>query len=209
LVPAEDNQGLMAASDVLWAKSGTTTLEAAFMERPMVVFYRGDWISYLLFLFFKTVKYVAWPNLLAARMMVPELIQLDCRAAELVRYTRDWLDVPGARTATREELKRIKSYLAKGDFVANAATELIKTLGLKENASAALVASNESSDRSNPASTPKQPGQADEAQDGKHDETLDGQQNAKLAETKDQSLNGTVETRETTVENADRTTSFS
>ena len=128
VVPADDNQGLMAASDVLWTKSGTITLEAMFCERPMLVYYRADWLSFILFVLFKSVKYVAWPNLLAGRMLVPELIQLDCRAEQLVRYTRDWLDVPAARAEIRAELGRFKGYLHQGHFASNAADEVQKTL---------------------------------------------------------------------------------
>jgi lipid-A-disaccharide synthase len=120
----EDNATLMAASDLLWTKSGTTTLEAAMLQKPMLVFYRGDWLSFLLFLMFKRVKYVAWPNLLAGKRVVPELIQLDCRAEQLVRYTRDWLDVPGLRADVANELQAVKSYFQKGDFAANAARHL-------------------------------------------------------------------------------------
>jgi len=128
LVNREDNALLMAASDILWTKSGTITLEAAMQEKPMLVFYRGDWLSYCVFLIMKTVKYVAWPNLLAGKMLVPELIQLDCRAEQLVRYTRDWLDVPGARRDITEGLRAVKSFFEKGNFAANAAAELSKTL---------------------------------------------------------------------------------
>jgi lipid-A-disaccharide synthase len=127
-VTSDDNRALMSASDVLWTKSGTTTLEAAFMEKPMLVYYRADWVSFVLFVLFKTVKYISWPNLLAGKMLVPELIQLDCRAEQLVRYTRDLLDVPGARASIAEQLRNIKSYLRKGDFAANAAEHLQKVL---------------------------------------------------------------------------------
>jgi len=120
-INADDNRPFMAAADILWTKSGTTTLEAAFLERPMLIYYGGDYLSYLLFVLFKTVKFVGWPNILAGRMLVPELIQLDCRADQFVRYTRDLLDVPGARAQITALLKKIKSYLRKGDFASNAA----------------------------------------------------------------------------------------
>jgi lipid-A-disaccharide synthase len=123
-VNSDENRVLMASADVLWTKSGTTTLEAAFMERPMIVYYRGDWLSFVIFVLFKRIKYVAWPNILAGRMLVPELFQLDCRAEQLVRYTRDLLDVPAARDSISKQLRDIKSYLSKGDFAANAAEHL-------------------------------------------------------------------------------------
>jgi lipid-A-disaccharide synthase len=128
LVNSEDNVGLMSASDIVWAKSGTTTLEAAMLSKPMLVYYRADWVSFFIVLLLKRVKYFSLPNLLAGKMLVPELIQLDCRAEQLVRYTRDWLDVPAARADISRQLGTIKSYLRQGDFAANAAAELEKVL---------------------------------------------------------------------------------
>ena len=128
LVPASENYPLMDAADLIWAKSGTTSLEAALMEKSMLVFYRADWLSFVMFLLFKQVKYVAWPNLFAGEMLVPELIQLDCRAEKFVQYTLDWLDVPGIRADISSRLKQIKEKLGKGDFAANAALEVQKTL---------------------------------------------------------------------------------
>ena len=63
----------MQAADILWAKSGTTTLEAALFGKPMLIYYRGNWISFLLFLLFKRVRKVGWPNILAGKGVVPEL----------------------------------------------------------------------------------------------------------------------------------------
>jgi lipid-A-disaccharide synthase len=128
IIPNDDNYNMMAASTLVWAKSGTTTLEVGLMEKPMLVFYRADWISFVIFLLFKRVKWVAWPNLLAGEMLVPELIQLDCRAEQLVRYTGDWLDVPGLRHEIADKLRLIKKQLGKGDFAANAALEVQNTL---------------------------------------------------------------------------------
>lgn len=129
LLPAGENLSLMSVSDILWTKSGTTTLEAALFGKPMLIFYRGNWISYWLVLLFKRVKRVGWPNLLAGKPVVPELIQLDCRAEQLVRYTRDWLDVPAARQEISESLKQVKGRLGQGDFAENTAYEVLSTLG--------------------------------------------------------------------------------
>lgn len=128
LIPPGEGRDLMYASDLIWAKSGTTTLEAALMGKPMLIFYRGNWLSYFLFLIFKRVQCVGWPNLLAGHQLVPELIQLDCRPEKLVRYTRDWLDVPGFLAQVSAELRAVRSRLGQGDFAANAAAEILKVL---------------------------------------------------------------------------------
>ena len=131
-ISPDENDNLMHHSTLLWTKSGTTTLEAALLGKPMVIFYRGDFISYLILLCFKIVKFVGWPNLLNGEGIVPELIQLDCRAEQLVRYTRDWLDVPGLRAETTARLKVLRSHLGEGDFTDNAADEVLTILGLNK-----------------------------------------------------------------------------
>lgn len=128
LLPVGESHALMQAADILWAKSGTTTLEAALFGKPMLIFYRGNWLSYLLFLLFKRVHKVGWPNLLAGKEVVPELLQLDCRAEQFVRYTCDWLDVPSVQAEIGQELKSVRQRLGDGDFAQNAAQEILQTL---------------------------------------------------------------------------------
>jgi lipid-A-disaccharide synthase len=94
-------QQVMAASDVVLLASGTATLEATLVKRPMVVAYRlGALTSFLL----KTLKlfkapFFAQPNLLAGRQVVPEYFNDEVRAevlgpavlAQLERADRDQL----------------------------------------------------------------------------------------------------------------------
>jgi lipid-A-disaccharide synthase len=127
-ISSEHNEELMTHSDILWAKSGTTTLEATLIGTPMLIFYRGSWITFFFVMIFKIIKYVGWPNLLHGEGIVPELIQLDCRAEQLVKYTCDWLDVPALRKEISSELKVLKSHLGDGDFTDNAAREILSIL---------------------------------------------------------------------------------
>ncbi|MBY0549232.1 MAG: lipid-A-disaccharide synthase [Candidatus Obscuribacterales bacterium] len=129
-ISSEFNEELMTHSQLLWTKSGTTTLEATLIGTPMLIFYRANWISFVIFLMFKTVKNVGWPNLLAGEELVPELIQLDCRADKLVRYTLDWMDVPALRQELSGRLRELRSHLGEGEFTDNAATEILDVLGL-------------------------------------------------------------------------------
>lgn len=132
LIKPEDSYQLMSAADLVWAKSGTTTLEVTLLGRPMLLFYHADWLSYLIFLMFKTVKYVGWPNLLAGFALIPELIQLDCQPRELVRYTLDWLDVPAALADKSKALQSLGSHLGIKDFAPTAAREVAQILWTKQ-----------------------------------------------------------------------------
>ena len=66
---------VMAASDMLLVKSGTATLEAMLLRRPMVVSYRMGSVGAAIFRAMSTTKYVALPNILAGHELVPELLQ--------------------------------------------------------------------------------------------------------------------------------------
>jgi lipid-A-disaccharide synthase len=88
-----DTYNLLAASDVVAVTSGTSTVECALLERPMVVVYRMSPISYAIARRLVKVPYIAMPNLLLGERVIPELIQGslsgESLAAELERYLDD------------------------------------------------------------------------------------------------------------------------
>ncbi len=70
-------QMVMAASDQLLVTSGTATLEAALMQRPMILAMKVHPISYWIMKRLATTEWIGLPNILAKRLIVPELIQTD------------------------------------------------------------------------------------------------------------------------------------
>jgi lipid-A-disaccharide synthase len=126
--PPSRNHELMKACDIAWAKSGTTTLEVTLFGKPMLIYYRGPWISYMLICLLKIIKRVGWPNLLAGYDLIPELLQLDCRADQLVRYTCDLLDVPGLRQEISEKLLSLRIQLGERDYVSTGADEILNAI---------------------------------------------------------------------------------
>ncbi len=68
-------QLVMEASHYLIVTSGTATLEAALMKRPMIIAIKVHWLSYWLMKRMSTTQWVGLPNILAKKSLVPELIQ--------------------------------------------------------------------------------------------------------------------------------------
>ena len=67
----------LTACDAALVKSGTSTLEAMLLHRPMVVSYRLGELTYQLVSRLLRTPYVALPNILAGQELVPELLQHD------------------------------------------------------------------------------------------------------------------------------------
>ncbi len=98
-VVSEASHLALAASDVVLTASGTATLEAALLGRPMAVAYRMHPVSYRILRRMLRVPHVALPNLLAGRAIVPEFLQDDVRPAALVAALRPLFDGPNAELA--------------------------------------------------------------------------------------------------------------
>ncbi|MBV1906071.1 MAG: lipid-A-disaccharide synthase [Pseudomonadales bacterium] len=73
----------LAACDVALVKSGTSSLEAMMLGKPMVVSYKLGRLTYNVVKKLKYGDYVALPNILAGRLIVPELLQDDARPETL------------------------------------------------------------------------------------------------------------------------------
>ena len=106
------SQQAMAASDIIMLASGTATLEAMLLERPMVVIYQLNQLTYQIAKRLVKVPYVALPNILAAKAIVPELIQEQangeniCRTVTKLLQPRAYAEQLQALVDTKRALQR-------------------------------------------------------------------------------------------------------
>lgn len=75
----------MAAADVVLVASGTATLEAALLMRPMVITYKMSPGSYRIMKRKGYLPYVGLPNILAGQFVVPEILQDDATPENLAQ----------------------------------------------------------------------------------------------------------------------------
>lgn len=91
--------------------SGTATVEAAMMRIPFVMVYRVSPLTYLLGKPRVKVPRFAMVNLIAGEQIVPELVQHDFTAANVVARLQEILPEGAARNRTLEGLTQVKARL--------------------------------------------------------------------------------------------------
>jgi lipid-A-disaccharide synthase len=82
----------MTAADAVLVASGTATLEAALLKRPMVITYKMPQLSWQLMHRRGYLPYVGLPNILAGRFVVPELLQHEATPQNLSQALLNLLD---------------------------------------------------------------------------------------------------------------------
>jgi lipid-A-disaccharide synthase len=92
--------------------SGTATVEAALIGNPFVVVYRVSALTYAIAKRVVKVPHVAMANLIAGKEVVPELIQHDFTAANIVQQLEPLLPDGVARESMMKELGTIRDALS-------------------------------------------------------------------------------------------------
>ena len=93
--------------------SGTATVEAALVGNPFVVVYRVSPLTYAIAKQMVKVPHVAMANLIAGKRVVPELIQSDFKADNIVQEIERLLPDGTPRQSMMKELARIRGLLGK------------------------------------------------------------------------------------------------
>jgi lipid-A-disaccharide synthase len=119
-----NSHDVMAAADAVLLTSGTTALEAMLLKKPMVVAYRMGKGSY--WLLSKLVKspFIALPNLIAGRALVPEFLQDDATIENLKTAVLAQLTDSGVRHNLIAEFSRLH-----GELRCNASARAAEALG--------------------------------------------------------------------------------
>ena len=116
-------QEAMAAADCVLVASGTATLEAALLKRPMVITYRVPKLTALIMRAQRYLPYVGLPNILAGRFIVPELLQEQATPDNLAHAVKHWLEDKPAREALHEAFQSM--HLSLRQNTAQRATDAI------------------------------------------------------------------------------------
>ncbi|EXS33847.1 lipid-A-disaccharide synthase [Acinetobacter sp. 826659] len=103
---------VMNASDVIALASGTATLEAMLMHRPMVTFYKLHWLTYLIAKFLVKIPYYSLPNIIAGKKVIEELIQADATPENLAAEIEKLMNVETAQIQVMQHLTMHKQLIS-------------------------------------------------------------------------------------------------
>lgn len=124
---------VMAAADVILLASGTASLEAMLVKRPTVVAYKMSPLTYAIAKRIIKVPYIALPNLLAGKCLMPEFIQSEVKAEKMGKTLLYYLNNPEAAADLMPDFTKIHCLLKRnaGEMAAGAIEKLINNHTLK------------------------------------------------------------------------------
>ncbi|SFI72056.1 lipid-A-disaccharide synthase [Stutzerimonas stutzeri] len=126
LLDGRSHEALAACNAVLIA-SGTATLEALLFKRPMVVAYSVAPMTYRILRRLVKSPYVALPNLLAQRLLVPELLQDAATPEALAQSLSPLLDDGDVQTEGFDSIHRT----LRCDASSQAADAVLRLVGVR------------------------------------------------------------------------------
>ena len=109
---------ILSSSNIVIAASGTASLQIALHKKPMIIIYRGSWISYFVWKMIRLIPHVSLPNILLNEDIVPEMLQhratptlLSKKACEIIKDKRYLKKIESKFYKLHKDLKKNTSSL--------------------------------------------------------------------------------------------------
>lgn len=113
-IDAESKIGrmVMDASDIVALASGTATLEAMLLHRPMVTFYKLNSLTYWIAKLLVKIPYYSLPNIIAGKKVIQELIQNDATPENLAHEIELLMNIENSKIQSMQLLTMHKQLLS-------------------------------------------------------------------------------------------------
>lgn len=103
---------VMNAADIVALASGTATLEAMLLHRPMVTFYKLNWLTYHVVKLLIKIPYYSLPNIIAGKKVIQELIQADATPEKLAHEIEALMNIENAKIQAMQHLTMHKQLIS-------------------------------------------------------------------------------------------------
>ena len=125
-----NNYDLFSVADLALATSGTVTLEAALCGLGSVIVYKTNPVTYFIAKLVVNIPHIGLPNIVAAKSVLPELIQNDFTPTKVAQEALALLE-SGRNAKMKEDLAYVKERLGKPGAVGRVAELVLKIAGEK------------------------------------------------------------------------------
>ena len=120
-----NNYDLFSVADLALATSGTVTLEAALCGLGSVIVYKTNPVTYFIAKLLVNIPHIGLPNIVAAKSVVPELIQNDFTPTKVAQEALALLERE-RNAKMKEDLAYVKERLGKPGAVGRVAELVLK-----------------------------------------------------------------------------------
>ena len=124
IVEKNITHSVMKYSDFAFVTSGTATLETALFETPLIVLYKMNSLTFALAKLLVDIKYISLVNLIPNQPFVPELIQNDMNADNIIDTFENIYFDEKKINDTKCNLKKLKDLLASENPLKRLAEEI-------------------------------------------------------------------------------------
>jgi lipid-A-disaccharide synthase len=121
---------VQSTADLALVASGTASLELAYYQTPMAVFYNITWLQWhLLGKRLVTTPFLSLPNALAGRRIVPEYMRSNTPVERMIEECAELLNDRSLRLRVKADLGEVIRQIAKPGTAAGAAEEVLRLVG--------------------------------------------------------------------------------
>jgi lipid-A-disaccharide synthase len=125
---AGDAPQVLACADFAVVASGTATLEAAVVGTPMVIVYKVAPLNMLLARLLVKIRFAGLVNILAGRIVAPELLQSNATPENIAAVVLDYLRNPAKMQEQKMSLEEVRQKLGLPGAAHRAAASILKVL---------------------------------------------------------------------------------
>ena len=115
----------LSTATIAIASTGTVTLECAWFGVPTVALYKTSALTYAIGRQIVSVDYLAMPNILAGKVLFPELIQHEATPRNIARAALELLENPARRREIRAALREVIASLGGPGATERAAAAIL------------------------------------------------------------------------------------
>jgi lipid-A-disaccharide synthase len=123
-----DLHNIVAASDLAIAASGTVTLETAIIGTPLIIVYRANPLTYLLYKIVNRAPFLGIVNIIAGREVAPEYLQNEMTPENISAKAVELLSDQAKKEAMRRDLAVVRASLGSPGASLRAARVILPLL---------------------------------------------------------------------------------